>query len=53
MLSFAQHNIFAKTEERPMTTDGAKEAFAKVTANTARYRMVLVNRGNLTATPSI
>jgi hypothetical protein len=30
-----------------MTPDGANEALAKVAANTARYRMVLVNRSKI------
>lgn len=40
----------AKTEERDMTADGANQALAKVEANTARYRMVLVNRSKIPAT---
>jgi hypothetical protein len=33
-----------------MTSDGANEALAKVAANTARYRRVLVNRSKIPAT---
>jgi hypothetical protein len=40
----AKHNVVAAAEERPMTAEGANEAFAKVAANTARYRMVLVDQ---------
>jgi uncharacterized zinc-type alcohol dehydrogenase-like protein len=42
MLEFAaRHGITARTEAAPL--DAANEAVAKVRANRARYRMVLVN----------
>jgi uncharacterized zinc-type alcohol dehydrogenase-like protein len=51
MLAFCgKHGIVAKTEERDMTPEGANQALAKVEANAARYRMVLVNRSKIPAT---
>lgn len=45
MLTFcAKHNVVAAAEELPMTAAGANAAFVKVAANTARYRMVLVDQ---------
>jgi hypothetical protein len=35
-----------------MTPDNANKALAKVEDNSARYRMVLVNRDRLPATPT-
>jgi hypothetical protein len=50
LLFCAKNNITAMIEERDMTPDGANSALAKVEANTARYRMVLVNRSKIPAT---
>jgi len=50
MLAFCgKHNIVAQTEERDFTPEGANQALAKVAANSARYRMVLVNRSKIPA----
>jgi hypothetical protein len=45
----AKHNVVAAAEERPMTAEGANEAFAKIANNTARYRMVLVDQAKAKA----
>jgi len=45
MLAFAaKHKIHAQTEEVDMSAEGANKALKKLEKNTARYRMVLVNR---------
>jgi uncharacterized zinc-type alcohol dehydrogenase-like protein len=53
MLEFcAKHKILALTESLDMTADGCNKALKKVEDNSARYRMVVVNKGFKSLNPT-